>query len=69
MEASSRFWCGAAVGLFIGAVLSLWFLLYSPITAGLTCLATSLLCGALAIPYGEDFWCWIRRVLRLLPYT
>lgn len=69
MEASSRFWCGAAVGLLIGlsvglnALLSGWLALSTTILLVTACVVG---CGALALRYGEDFWDWIRNVLHLL---
>lgn len=68
MEASSRFWCGAAVGLLLGAILFVSFFVSSPLVGAATCVAIALMCGALAVPYGEDFWYWMRNVLRFLRY-
>lgn len=69
MEASSRFWCGAAVGLLIGlsiglsGLLSGWLVLSKMVLLVTACVVG---CGALSLRYGEDFWEWIAYVLRAL---
>ncbi len=68
MEASSRFWCGAALGLLVGLVVSLNFFLDS---AALFILAVTFAvvgCGALAVHYGDDFWDGVGRILSRFPW-
>ncbi len=68
MEASSRFWCGAAVGLLIGLVVGLGWFLAAPALLATVVVLSVLACAGLSVRYGEDFWDWIRDVLWLLRY-
>lgn len=66
MEASSRFACGAAAGLFLGIVVSLSFFPWSLNWILSVTIVSTVACALLAVPYGEDFWRWMRNVLWFL---
>jgi hypothetical protein len=64
MEASSRFACGLVAGLVVGFVLA-GILGARTVSVFATAMgAGALLCGLLAVPYGEDFWFWFRDFVR-----
>jgi len=66
MEVSSRLWCGTAVGLVIGFAVWFTFCPWSIAWAGTVIGGITVACAVLAVPYGEDFWYWIRYVLWFL---
>lgn len=67
MEASSRFWCGAALGTFIGAVVGVPTFWDSGSGIAATVIAAALLAGGLSVRYGEQFWEDARTFIRSLP--
>jgi len=68
MQASSRFWCGAALGLLIGLFIALSTLSSSASLSILAIVGSVLLCGWLSVYYGEDFWDDIRGFLHALRF-
>ncbi len=63
MEASSRFWCGAALGLFLGLVVGLQLFLSSIALLILVVTFVVVVCGAMAVHYGDGFWDEVGRIL------
>jgi hypothetical protein len=58
-EKAIRFGCGALLGILFGFYLAFRFTVLSFGMAAAVVLGVVVLCGYLALRYGDDFWHWI----------
>lgn len=56
MEKVTRFGCGALLGVFIGLYCIAKWRIISSGTAVVTLVVAILVCGCLALKYGDEFW-------------
>ncbi len=68
MEASSRFICGAAVGLLFGALIALYLGPWNVGWAVTAIVVAAVGFGLLALYFGEDFWDLLQRAVSALPW-